>query len=89
MLKLTILPAYRPSDEEQEVDPLVYKRFAEARSHSQALLTKYVPDMVVFLKEAVGVLGGGKCGPIVLNLPDEEAEFVEAQLDDMKKLERV
>lgn len=88
-LKLTMLPISRPSEEEVAANPALYQQFVEVRTHNQALLKKYAPELPEFFREAVDAFGDVHFGPVIFNLPDGEVGFIESQMDVRKKLERV
>lgn len=71
MFKLVIRPATESSPEE--------------RMHNRALIERYLPGFMEFFMEARAQLGA-KSGGFEFIIPDEDLEFVKANMDKTKTL---
>ena len=56
------------------------------RAHNKAVLERYMPDFPAFFLEAREHFDA-QCGPIVIDVPDSDLDFVKSMMDETKHLE--
>ena len=61
-------------------------RTPEERAHNKPLLERYMPDFPAYYLEAKEELGA-QCGPITIEVPDSDLEFVRSVMDGTKHLQ--